>query len=181
MVCSFQRICRCPSCKRPIWSEDAREVEWPRGFSYKDGAYREAGAEDYELLLSEGGLPADREISLRTYSWWLDNKPRREQGKNPRIEFSEAALENMHALERLLAAQEDDASKLSRAELLRQLGRFCAVEPLLASLPADYETERQQRIRELNAAKNRWVGFIGMELFSGGFAAAGAPRSREPT
>jgi hypothetical protein len=122
-------VLKCPHCRGFYWLTDARTVATiegsNRGMSEyaKVASVQEPTEEEYFQAIA-GGLARDRkqEKSLRILTWWRSNDKLRSQTFTSNTQ-SEACRNNLEELVSLFD-NDDEADRLTKAEVLRHLSRF---------------------------------------------------------
>jgi hypothetical protein len=123
-------LAKCPSCNGLFWVDEAAEIG--SGFEAAKGKHPVMKPSEAELLkfVSATALPENKERYVRHWAWWTANDAwRHARGVAPK--FSEAQLKNLEALSGMLDEAED-AERMFKAEIARELGRFDACRQLLS-------------------------------------------------
>lgn len=118
------QVIRCPRCEAVRWTEALEPVE---GTAELVLPFIEPRLQDYQALLADTTQPRSRLLYLRRRAWWLGNDRRRGPWESP---LSLEERENLTALFELLDAS-DEAERLEKVELARELGRFPEARELL--------------------------------------------------
>lgn len=127
MLPDYPDLGRCPHCGVLMRQSLARKAEVSEEFAYSlpDGAdwMQNPTENDWvESLQSVMWKSADEEIYARLAAWHAANDSVREQEGKP--EFSNAALDNLRALDELLGAGDEPYFVVLRAEIARETGDF---------------------------------------------------------
>lgn len=150
------RVCDAIGCLPDLPEMEAVAQPAPRG----DYAFVPLTVSDYASLLDDlQEISEQFHVYLRIRFWQLNNHRRR--GSDDVEPLSEIERANLEELLELLG--EEDAERLIKAEILRQLQQFEGAEGLLAEPVAQQLTPIVQRLRQL--LEDREAGLV--KIFSG--------------
>ena len=126
-------LVQCPHCQALVWldeQEQAGEKEpWGADDTFEGSRpVAEPTHEAYLHALAEGLPSAEKERYVRLRAWWSGNDTRR--GAKTRSGLSEKELRNLEAFAELLDEGEGN-DRLTKAEIMRELGRFDEAAGLL--------------------------------------------------
>jgi len=163
------RLVKCLHCCTLVWIDEQTEVGKidPRNFKTDDrNRFSDARPgstptlQDYADFLDSGENDKTEERYVRLRAWWVGNDPRRESGKPTQLTPFET--QNLRGFLALLDEAEDE-DRLTKAEVLRELGEFTEAETLLATEFEDTLTQTVSTIRNLNRERNPTVAEIVFE------------------
>ena len=165
----------CPGCKRYIWREDVHALETCRNRGEYSNYFRrnnkqellpeEIGISDFEYkeLINKAVWKNEaQEKYIRIRAWWSFNSVTRDLLKRSQFMGTIPSPEAEANLMRLLQLLDpiDPYEIITKAEVLRQLGRF---DESLKQLDQPFEERYQpviDAIKDLVYAKKRYVGTI---------------------
>jgi len=144
-----------------FWEEDCELIEEvelgdePSVPTVEPSPLREA---DFYRALDEGlGNTPTREEYLRLLTWRASNDKFRYPSDATRARRDPRAIANMQALFALLNENVDESTRLSKAEVARQLGSFEVAAALLEHPFSERYLPAVEQIRALIAARDRMV------------------------
>ncbi len=158
MLPDSPELVKCPHCKQLVWINELEELPEPTSGSTewreKAHPYIDPAFSDYLNLLRRESFPPKKEQYLRFRLWWAGNDLRRGKSRGPL--FSDDEIDNLSALAKLLdetAAQD----RLTKAEIMRELGDFTTAEQLLRE---PFSPEIAPAANQINALAKRQISLV---------------------
>ena len=154
-------LVKCPKCGSLLWIDEAKKIERQDRFE-KEKKWPNAvepslpSEEDFLTVLSENKLAKKKKLYARRRAWWAANDAIR-TNPNATIRFSPAQEKNLQALSNLMD-EKDPGQRITKAEILRELGKFNECITLLAQpFDRDHHSKVAAFIMNLAEKKSRIV------------------------
>ena len=134
MLPDYWWLVTCPHCLAPLWLDEQEQVgerePWGEDDTFEDARpCQEPSMDAYIRALDNGGSSPEKARYLRFRVWWAGNDPRR--ATKARTPLSSKEVGNLEALAGLLDSA-DQNNRLTKAEIMRELGRYHEAAGLLA-------------------------------------------------
>ena len=151
----------CPHCHVPLWIDEVEKLGVVGPWGDEEGQFKDArlydipSLDDYFELLAIGVGEPKKERYVRVRAWWAGNDKRRAPGASETpITSREAA--NITTLV-LTMDESDGRDLLTKAEAMRELGRFDDALSLLAKSADAGTAQAVEIIRNLSEKRDPYV------------------------
>ena len=163
-------VVKCQHCEKGYWLADAEKVgtfePWDKenqnlNSEWANAKQVEEPTEDEYYSVIETNLAKDKgqEKILRILAWWRRNDVFRNVSRTPgeiTASISVACKENLEALLKLID-QENDADRIAKGEILRELGQFDTAKQILNSVVSEKYAAAVRQILLLCASEDTRV------------------------
>lgn len=163
-------LAACPHCRALVWLDELAllgKCDWYRDDDAKPPVadalpYEAPSFKQYMTIRHHAGHAKERYVRVR--AWWSGNDPRR---LGSREAFSDDEARNAEALFGMLNVSLPE-SRLMKAELMRELGRYAEARELLSTrIPADF-VPAADRFRSLAEQEDPFVARLSLAEHIGG-------------